>query len=295
MCILLLSGIVSVTPGLVAESSEILLDNSILLPATDIKVGMIDYNPTLGTATFVIIERMFEMKYEDRDNISPGEKLYLLPDYYFFVRDTNEFYVTLSVSKRINEFAVADGDKYVLGYQDFEINKNYHNTYQLIFKNPFTTQNPPVNPTLVIDSAKEGSYFRIDYQSGWYNDLVVNSIDSEGRIHLLLVESEMTFPTFMEREDIHSSAIFVPEKDIKIGMVNFDPSKGSTILGVIEGGVVTGYVPLSNVFVGQKLDLLSDIETSVTEVGDNYIELGFMRKIGNIDLGKKILDRKSVV
>jgi hypothetical protein len=110
---------------LIGAQHQDMLDAALLIPGTDIKVGMLNLSGSdpAPSAEFAIIEGENVIKFEDRDQTTDpvfeiGTDLELLDDFYLVPKeiDVNKSFIKLAIGKKINEFKIGDGDKNVLGY-----------------------------------------------------------------------------------------------------------------------------------------------------------------------------------
>ena len=105
------------------DNTQDMLDSAILVPGTDIKIGMQNMDVGAGSADFAIIEGGVVTSYKHRgQGVDPlfagGNDLELLNDYYMYLTyiDPAGNYIKLAIGKKTDEFKVIDGDTNVLGY-----------------------------------------------------------------------------------------------------------------------------------------------------------------------------------
>ncbi|HDY73882.1 MAG TPA: hypothetical protein ENH51_02075, partial [Euryarchaeota archaeon] len=110
-----------------SKVTQDMMDSALLIPGTDIKIGLQNLNVTNGTlisAQFAIIEGGVVTSYHDRDLVQsdpPIDKnvdMELLSNYVITIQyaDPGSEFITLSIGKKSDEFKIADGDTNVLGY-----------------------------------------------------------------------------------------------------------------------------------------------------------------------------------
>jgi len=108
-----------------SEQTQDMLDSALLVPGTDIKIGLQNLNVSDGSADFAIIEGGVVTSYKHRDAGTSaaflvGEDQELLSNYYIIVTfiDPAGNYINLAIGKKSDEFKIADGDTNVLGYAE---------------------------------------------------------------------------------------------------------------------------------------------------------------------------------
>jgi hypothetical protein len=106
-----------------ADETQDMLDSALLVPGTDIKIGLQNLNVTSQSADFAIIEGGVVTKFvhRDGDDFDIGVELDLLSGYKIYLTDwdtTNQDWITLAIGKSSEEFKITDGDTDVLGYAE---------------------------------------------------------------------------------------------------------------------------------------------------------------------------------
>ncbi len=111
-----------------SQQTQDMLDSALLIPGTDIKIGLQNLvvnatgDPT--SAQFAIIEGGVVTSYLERDlvqsdpAIAKNTDMELLSNYIITIQyaDPNGEFITLSIGKKSDEFKISDGDTNVLGY-----------------------------------------------------------------------------------------------------------------------------------------------------------------------------------
>lgn len=94
------------------------------IPGTDLKIGLIEFDHKAKTAKFILIKKPLGsiVAAKHVSNIKEGKKLEIISDYYVFIENTKENQLTLVIGKKSDEFEISDGDLNVLGYAQAHVN-----------------------------------------------------------------------------------------------------------------------------------------------------------------------------
>ncbi len=114
-----------------ADQTQDMLDAALLIPGTDIKIGMQNLTRSAGvnSTKFAIIEGGVVTSFKFRDNATTdplfivGEDQELISDFFIVPVnvDVGNEIVELAIGKKTDEFEISDNDKNVLGYASVEI------------------------------------------------------------------------------------------------------------------------------------------------------------------------------
>jgi hypothetical protein len=117
-----------------AQQTQDMLDSALLIPGTDIKVGMQNLTVTASvlSAKFSVIEggSITEFEFLDNSTTDPlfveGTDTELVADFFIIPTAINvpDGFVTFAIGRKVDEITIGDGDRNVLGYAVAEVDED---------------------------------------------------------------------------------------------------------------------------------------------------------------------------